>query len=67
MAFVRTVRRFAINGKRDIMPSLKRKTVSKDVSETSAKKPVDKDSSDPEYTHWLVKSEPESRLEVIIF
>ena len=49
------------------MPSLKRKTVSKDVSETSTKKLVDKDSSDPEYTHWLVKSEPESRLEVIIF
>jgi len=63
VAFVRTVRRFAIKGKSDIMPSLKRKTVSKDVSETSTKKPVDKDSSDPEYTHWLVKSEPESRLE----
>ena len=50
------------------MPSkvTKRKTVSKDSGESSSKKSVESEktaSDDPEYTHWLMKSEPESRFE----
>ena len=50
------------------MPSkvTKRKTVSKDSGESSSKKSVEPEkaaSDDPEYTHWLMKSEPDSRFE----
>ena len=50
------------------MPSKvnKRKTASeaKDASESASKKSVETEpKSDPEYTHWLVKSEPETRME----
>ena len=44
------------------MPSKvsKRKAVAKDSSESSSKKGV---GAEPNYTHWLMKSEPESRFE----
>ena len=50
------------------MPSkvIKRKTGSSDSGESSSKKSVESEknsSDDPEYTHWLMKSEPESRFE----
>ena len=50
------------------MPSktVKRRTDSKDKSESSSKKSVEAETSKsemPEYSHWLMKSEPESRFE----
>ena len=50
------------------MPSkvTKRKTESRDSGESSTKKTVESEetkSDDTEYTHWLMKSEPESRFE----
>ena len=49
------------------MPSKvsKRKAVAKDSSESSSKKGVGAENanSEPNYTHWLMKSEPESRFE----
>lgn len=44
----------------------KRKTESSDAVECSIKKSVESEkakSDDPEYTHWLMKSEPESRFD----
>ena len=49
------------------MPSKvnKRKSESKDSSESSSKKAVEVESASdkPEFTHWLMKSEPETRME----